>query len=199
MNPQTYPPDVIEAALREHGGRWRTMARSLLDHGLSADECWPWQGHFDHKGYGRAYPDGRSGTATGAHRAAWELLNGQLPPEIHVDHRCHDYTQCQLRVECPHRKCVNPHHLAPATPLENSQRSGSPIAENGRRTHCSRNHEFNEKNTRYTANQRICRVCEAIRSRAARADRGAKPRPARRRIAIPSPNPQKEHHDDHRD
>lgn len=167
--------------------RWPTMKRSLLLHDLTPDECWPWQGYIEPKGYGRAYPDGARGNVAGAHRVVWILLNGPLDSNIQIDHRCHDYTKCTLARDCPHRRCVNPHHLEPVSALENGRRSNSPHSENGRKTHCIRGHEFNAENTLPHDNGygRKCRICEAIRARARRAERGVKPRIARRRIEVP--------------
>lgn len=61
------------------------------------DDCWPWLGRLNRGGYGTF-----RWTAKGdvkAHRAAWELCVGPIPPGMFVLHRCDI------------RHCVNPAHL----------------------------------------------------------------------------------------
>jgi hypothetical protein len=77
-----------------------------------SDGCWLWTAGLDHRGYGRF----RTKTTTrGAHRVAWELVNGghpcvrgPLPQKIFACHRCDvNYTPD----DWTWRRCVRPDHL----------------------------------------------------------------------------------------
>jgi hypothetical protein len=76
-------------------------------------ECWLWMAGKDHGGYGKFRVGNRQ---TGAHRVAYELAVGPIPPNLEVDHTCHKPA------------CVNPDHLRTATRAQNAQnRQGSRI------------------------------------------------------------------------
>jgi hypothetical protein len=76
-------------------------------------ECWPWTAFIDDKGYGRFWLGDRLGYAP---RWGYEHFVGPLPYEEMPDHTCHDPRVCTVpHLECPHRACVNWHHLEPVT------------------------------------------------------------------------------------
>lgn len=70
---------------------------------LKTDTCWLWQRRVNNRGYGCfawIYPDkARRSQDIYAHRAAWILTHGSIPPGRNVLHRC----------DTP--ACVNPAHL----------------------------------------------------------------------------------------
>ncbi|MGW3736665.1 HNH endonuclease signature motif containing protein [Streptomyces sp. NPDC005148] len=72
--------------------------------GGDADACWPWGGTVTVHGYG-------SWLHSPAHRYAYTLHYGSIPPGLVVDHECHDPAKCTGGPKCPHRRCVNPTHL----------------------------------------------------------------------------------------
>mgnify|MGYP002357590244 CR=1 FL=1 len=78
----------------------------------SGGGCRIWSGSLDHSGYGKikVLVDGRI-RQTGAHRAAWLSIRGDIPASLQIDHLC--------RV----RACVNPDHMELVTNQMNSQRA----------------------------------------------------------------------------
>jgi hypothetical protein len=59
-------------------------------------DCVLWKGGRYVSGYGQRYREGRGQLA---HRVAWEEVNGPIPEEMHVHHRCRN------------RLCVNVEHM----------------------------------------------------------------------------------------
>jgi hypothetical protein len=72
----------------------------LVDKGPGPDDCWLWTGRRHTAGYGRLW---YGGTDAGAHRVAWMLMHGAIPPDIQIMHRCGQ------------RACVRPEHHFAAT------------------------------------------------------------------------------------
>lgn len=94
-------------------------------------ECWPWRAaqvksdarHKNPTAYGviGAGADRPAGTPKNmpAHRASWMLHHGAIPPEMLVDHMCHNGL------------CVNPRHLRLVTAKQNSEnRRGPAVVKN---------------------------------------------------------------------
>jgi HNH endonuclease len=113
---------------------------------LSASACWDWTGGITGNGYGYIYLDGRGTPRVAAHRVAYELLVGPIPPGLQIDHLCRN------------RRCVNPLHLEVVTQTENVRRG----ANHWRNlTHCKYGHPLDG----WSAGRRYCRECTRRRNR----------------------------------
>jgi hypothetical protein len=138
------------------------------------DDCWRWTGATA-KGYGVVRVGGRKGRIEPAHRVMYEICVGPIPDGLQIDHTCHNADlDCPGGVTCPHRRCVNPRHLEPATQQENILRGGrSASARNAVKTHCDHGHEFTPDNTyiHRRSNRppgRECRACTLDRQKKSR-------------------------------
>ena len=147
----------------------RTLRERLLSRAIINPEtgCWEWAGSRDKRGYGRINV---SGTPQLAHRIAFEMWRGPLPPHREgnlireLDHLC--------EVHC----CLNPAHLELVTHHVNMQRADMSPAGlvNRLKTNCPKGHPYDEKNTYISRRgSRSCRACINERDRAVRAARGA--------------------------
>lgn len=115
--------------------------------------CWLWMGAI-HKHIG-THPYGvfvdASGVLKMAHRVSYEMDVFPILPGFFLDHKCRNTL------------CVNPEHLEPVTPKENTRRGT--VAEVSRqrqlsKTHCPQGHPFSGPNLYIKPNgRRECRAC----------------------------------------
>jgi hypothetical protein len=121
--------------------------------------CWEWTGTLHYKGYGalrsRAPIEGVViRLSSFAHRAVYQLLVGEVPSDLQLDHLCRN------------RRCVNPAHLEPVTAKENARRGIAGLVNGARhaaRTHCCHGHELSGANVYRRPNgHRRCRACHRM-------------------------------------
>ena len=116
----------------------------------SADGCRVWTGARDEQGRGH-FGFGSRTTVVKAHRMAYELAVGPIPPGMKV---CHS---------CDNPPCCEPTHLFLGTQADNV----ADMVRKGRshqqqKTHCPRGHEYTPENTRLYKTGRYCRKCMVI-------------------------------------
>lgn len=112
-------------------------------------DCYEWRGSRNKLGYGRFWVDGRHVLA---HRFAFELAKGPIPPGREPDHLCR------------HAWCVRPSHLEAVTHRVNMLRGNTLGARGIARTHCPQGHPYAGANLYVSpAGSRECRVCKRAR------------------------------------
>lgn len=133
-----------EAVLRVKGDVLGQLARHFQ---IQPDGCWRWTGAKNERGYGRVTI---AKVAAYAHRAAYTEAVGPIPDGLHLDHLCRNPS------------CINPDHLEPVTPLENTRRGVG----HGSETHCPQGHPYAGENLYVHTDKRgyrrrTCRTCKA--------------------------------------
>lgn len=97
---------------------WERLIRRIT---ITDSGCWLFTGCTNSRGYGLVC-SGRKGKSVLTHRLAVIVRDGSIPDGMTVDHQCHDSQTCRLDATCPHRRCVNPAHLAVMTNADNLRR-----------------------------------------------------------------------------
>lgn len=114
--------------------------------------CWHWTGFIDKAGYGRIREGGRDTPVLYAHRVSYEHYVGPIPEGLHLDH--------VLDRGCIHRHCVNPEHLEPVSPRENTLRGeAGEVRRTGR---CSRGHDQGVYGYVAPNGRRSCLECKRL-------------------------------------
>ena len=102
------------------------------------DTCWLWTGYINPGGYGIAKSMGRR---VKAHRMSYELLVGEIPTGLVLDHLCRN------------RSCVNPTHLKD---VRNAER---------RKLLCKNGHPIDKEKMRVDGRiMRWCSICQKEKS-----------------------------------
>lgn len=123
--------------MREHNF-WGYVSKDPDGHWRWSGPVTPSGGRHGGGGYGKY-------AGTVAHRIAYELIVGPVPEGLQLDHLC------------GLRNCVNPAHLEPVTPQENTLRA--------RGDSCKRGHKYTPENTHLHLRRdrpgptRVCRTC----------------------------------------
>jgi len=112
-------------------------------------DCWLWIGATNKGGYGSLTINRKT---YGAHRIAIQLAGIEIPPGLHVDHKCRN------------RLCVNPDHLRLVTPRQNVLENSMGLAAlNAAKTHCPKEHPYTPENVYLYRGRRYCRKCSSDR------------------------------------
>lgn len=150
---------MVQSTRRHTPESRRERILSLVPWG-EEDQCWPWTGRINRDGYGITKVRGASSTLI--HRLIYEVLVGQIPKGMTIDHTCHRAEECEGGRTCQHRRCCNPAHLKVAGRGPNALRGNSPAGLNSRKTHCGRDHEYTPSNTYWYQGKRQCQKCRHI-------------------------------------
>ena len=108
--------------------------------------CWEWIASLNNKGYGRFMYER---TAWLSHRFAYTVLVETIQDGLELDHLCRNII------------CCNPSHLEAVTHQENMLRGKNMCFQiKSNKTHCPKDHLYDEENTYYYPNgRRGCRIC----------------------------------------
>ncbi len=115
--------------------------------------CWIWTAGKTSTGYGEFEVGYKMRKA---HRVAYELVKGEIPGGLPLDHLCKNIV------------CVNPDHLEPVTTRENLLRGDTITRRNVDKTHCIHGHPLSGDNLvpfMLARGERRCATCVRERKR----------------------------------
>jgi hypothetical protein len=113
--------------------------------------CWEWTGSKSIYGYGVVTRQTNHVVRHFmAHRVAYEMAKGPMPPGLVTDHLCRNTL------------CVRPDHLEAVTDRVNILRGVGVSAIQARRTHCPKGHEYTGQ--RAKRGERVCVECVRIKN-----------------------------------
>lgn len=127
---------------------------------LTPGGCWEWTGARSKGGfYNRGESPGYGmvlfrGRLRMVYAVMYEAFVGEAPAKESGD--CLDHL-------CRNHACCNPAHLERVSQRENKLRGQSVCADNARKTHCIRGHEFTPENIYSYRGKRHCRECRRSR------------------------------------
>lgn len=160
-------------AVDEH--MFAKMSRGFMERiAMGPSGCWIWTAAVSGGGYAQLSVrpgGGRDSRTVRASRLAYVLYRGPIPADSELDHVCHSALTpalCAGGVACLHRRCVNPWHLEPCAPVENTRRSAAWNARSRaqlRKTHCREGHPYSGVNLVVHKGKRYCRQCRIERLR----------------------------------
>lgn len=110
--------------------------------------CMEWTRYVEPSGYAKY---SHRGSQVRAHRLAYVDTHGAIPEGLVIDHTCNN------------RACCNPSHLRAVSNWENVARGSSPVAENSRKTHCTRGHLLAGDNVYVPPKRPTQRECKRCR------------------------------------
>jgi len=126
------------------------------------NDCWEWTGAKHPLGYGNF---NAASHYISAHRFAYQVLVGDIPNRLVLDHLCRNTS------------CVNPDHLQPVLQSVNIRRGASPYAKKANARACVNGHPFSTSNTYLTKRgERKCRECTLKSNRESRKRKAQKAR-----------------------
>lgn len=118
-------------------------------------QCWNFRNTPGSSGYGNVNIRGEQ---IGAHKLAYTIANGPVPPDYDVHHTC----------PVANKLCCNPAHLRAIPKGVHARQPGHVAQINASKTHCPEGHPYDEENTYKTPNgKRQCRTCNKGRRKRA--------------------------------
>ena len=103
------PHFVTDRKGEKRGPRHKNLREHLMQSSTVDGECRVWSKGISPNGYGkiRASYDGENYAYV--HRLSYRIFKGEIPPDTHIDHICHN------------RACINPDHLRLASNKQNHE------------------------------------------------------------------------------